>query len=594
MKKQIIRFALVLVMLITFLGTNENVQAAKSVKIKLEKPSVTLYAGEYTAIKPKLKNATKAQKEKAKFTYKSSNKSVAQVTKKGVVNAKKKGTAVITVTSNVSKKQKATFKVVVKAKPAKSSIKLNKNSANIKVGETVSIKVKSVTGLSSKKVKYESADKSIATVSSSGKVTGKKEGKTTITVKSAVNKKVKVKYSVTVLKNEERQEDIKQERYSYAAILKLMVSNPEQFWDLSDRKNQFAIADINNDGVEELLVRYDTHGVSVGGEFKEIDIYQYGKLVNTVSGGKTEFYNDGTIIAKYINELYKGTYVYIYNKEEMIAHGEEVYIEEEYDDEEFLVDKDIDGDGYVYIWNDWENNCPTEDKYLTKEEYNEKINEIRKNKKKIDIKWKNISEANIDEATMGVIEDKKVVNKIENNDYLAAYIKIFDNEYEKLDSLYQVIKYIAFSSNKGLSETMMTDLLPSSKISGNDYEVTIYEIKKEDFSTLSKEAFNNAYTMEDLMKNKWVKDNGNGTLEVRYEWMGVDESTIYKNYVLSTEKKNGKIIVKGIYVEDFERLKADYFECVLEENANSPIDGYKIISIKKEPLYEHSIYAYDF
>ena len=117
MKKQIIRFAIVLVMLITFLENNENVQAAKSVKIKLEKASVTLYVGEYTTIKPKLKNATKAQKEKAKYTYKSSNKSVAQVTKKGVLNAKKKGTAVITVTSNASKKQKATFKVVVKAKP---------------------------------------------------------------------------------------------------------------------------------------------------------------------------------------------------------------------------------------------------------------------------------------------------------------------------------------------------------------------------------------------------------------------------------------------------------------------------------------------
>lgn len=211
MKKQITGIVIVLVMLLSFWGNNEKVQAAKTVKIQLEKAKVTLYAGEYTTIKPKLKNATKAQKAKVKFTYKSGNKSVAQVTKKGIVNAKKKGTAVITVTSNVSKKQKANFKVVVKAKPAKSIIKLNEDSANIKVGETIDIKVKKITGVSSKEIEYVSGNKAIATVSSSGKVTGKKEGKTTITVKSAVNQKVKAKYTVTVSKDEETQEDTQQE-----------------------------------------------------------------------------------------------------------------------------------------------------------------------------------------------------------------------------------------------------------------------------------------------------------------------------------------------------------------------------------------------
>ena len=69
--------------------------------------------------------------------------------------------------------------------------KLNKKSATIYVGKTVKLKVKGTR----KKVKWSSCNKKVATVTSKGKVKGKKAGKATITVK--INKK-KATFKVTV------------------------------------------------------------------------------------------------------------------------------------------------------------------------------------------------------------------------------------------------------------------------------------------------------------------------------------------------------------------------------------------------------------
>ena len=88
-------------------GKNKTVTCKVTVKkptIKLTKSSATLKVGATTTIKVKATPAGKA-------TFKSSNKKVATVDGNGVVTAKKKGTAKITVKCNgVSK----TFKEKVK------------------------------------------------------------------------------------------------------------------------------------------------------------------------------------------------------------------------------------------------------------------------------------------------------------------------------------------------------------------------------------------------------------------------------------------------------------------------------------------------
>lgn len=70
--------------------------------------------------------------------------------------------------------------------------KLNKKTLTIMVGDTYTLKVKKASG----KIKWKSSKKSVATVSSKGKVTAKKTGSATITAKVSGKKltcKVKVK-----------------------------------------------------------------------------------------------------------------------------------------------------------------------------------------------------------------------------------------------------------------------------------------------------------------------------------------------------------------------------------------------------------------
>ena len=79
----------------------------KTTKIKGLKSKETLKKGEKLTLKPVISPLTSQEK----VTYKSSNKKVATVSKKGVITAKKKGTAKITVKSG---KKSYTVKVTVK------------------------------------------------------------------------------------------------------------------------------------------------------------------------------------------------------------------------------------------------------------------------------------------------------------------------------------------------------------------------------------------------------------------------------------------------------------------------------------------------
>lgn len=82
----------------------------------------------------------------------------------------------------------------ISAAPKK--VKLNKTKATIYVGETVTLKLKN----NKNKVKWSTSNKKVATVTKKGKVTGKQEGKATITAK--VGKK-KYKCKMIVKANKE-------------------------------------------------------------------------------------------------------------------------------------------------------------------------------------------------------------------------------------------------------------------------------------------------------------------------------------------------------------------------------------------------------
>lgn len=124
-------------------------------------------------------------------TYKSSKATVATVSKKGVITAKKNGTAKITLT--VGKKTVATCTVTVVNAPG--NVTLPASSITLDVKATYQIKPK-LPNKTMASFTYSSADKKIAKVSKEGLVTGLKVGSTTITVKTHNNKTAEL--SVTV------------------------------------------------------------------------------------------------------------------------------------------------------------------------------------------------------------------------------------------------------------------------------------------------------------------------------------------------------------------------------------------------------------
>ena len=167
----------------------------------------TVYAGEKFTIVPvaMFKNGVVVGSKNSKdgiksgeLKYKSSNTSIATVNAKGVVTVKKKGKCKITVTSIYDSQVKGTLSLTVSKGKQKAKITLKEKKASIVVGKTTTVKVKSFKGISNKNIAFSSSDKKVATVSSKGKVTGKKAGKATITVTSLINKNVKAKFTITV------------------------------------------------------------------------------------------------------------------------------------------------------------------------------------------------------------------------------------------------------------------------------------------------------------------------------------------------------------------------------------------------------------
>jgi uncharacterized protein YjdB/serine/threonine protein kinase len=118
-------------------------------------------------------------------TWKSLDESVATVDQDGNVTAVADGTAVIEVeTADGGRKASCTVTVKADAVPV-TGVKLNKENETLEVGKTVTLKATiSPDNATDQSVSWSSSDKSVATVSSKGKVTAVKAGTATITVKT--------------------------------------------------------------------------------------------------------------------------------------------------------------------------------------------------------------------------------------------------------------------------------------------------------------------------------------------------------------------------------------------------------------------------
>ncbi len=158
----------------------------KSLKLSLKK--ATLGKGEKLILKAAVSPSNATSK---KVAWKSSKPSVAKVSSKGVVTARKTGKAAITA-ATAGKKVKCT--ITVKAAPKK--ITLSAQKKTLKKNKPYQIKVKLPKNTASYKITYSTSNKKVAAVSASGKVKAKKKGTATITAKSFNGKKAKIKITV--------------------------------------------------------------------------------------------------------------------------------------------------------------------------------------------------------------------------------------------------------------------------------------------------------------------------------------------------------------------------------------------------------------
>ncbi|MBR3815352.1 MAG: Ig-like domain-containing protein [Clostridia bacterium] len=180
---------------------NSEITAKCTVKVirsvtgmTLNKASVTMNVGASTTVTPIFYPAD-ATMQTAKWT--SSNYDVADVDENGKITAKAPGYAVITATSS-----DGGFKAscdVLSIRPV-SGVKLSKTSVSLEVDEKYQASATVLpSDASDKTLKWSSSDKTVATVSSSGVITGKSQGTATITCKT-VDGGFKATMKVTVLK----------------------------------------------------------------------------------------------------------------------------------------------------------------------------------------------------------------------------------------------------------------------------------------------------------------------------------------------------------------------------------------------------------
>lgn len=178
--------------------------------VNLDQSSVTIYKGKTKTLKATVTPADAKNKE---VYWHSENEKVAKVDKNGKITAVGNGTTYIVCETKYGCGQPvyngaavysgyiSKCKVTVKTKPT--SVSLNKETATIYTTKTLQLKATVLpSDASDKTVKWSSSNTSVATVSSSGKVTAVGSGTATITCKTNTDSLV-AKCKVTVQKKKE-------------------------------------------------------------------------------------------------------------------------------------------------------------------------------------------------------------------------------------------------------------------------------------------------------------------------------------------------------------------------------------------------------
>ena len=163
--------------------------------VSLDKKAISVVKGKTIVLKAVIGPSNADNKS---ISWSSSDEKVAIVSSKGIVKGLKKGTTTITATTKDGGK-KATCRITVTNPVVKvKSVKLNKKTASVKKGKTITLKATiTPSNATTKTVTWKTSNKKIATVTSKGIVKGVKKGTATITATTKDGKKT-AKCKVTV------------------------------------------------------------------------------------------------------------------------------------------------------------------------------------------------------------------------------------------------------------------------------------------------------------------------------------------------------------------------------------------------------------
>ncbi len=138
---------------------------------------------------------TSSKIDNSSFKWTSSDESVAKVSVKGIVTAVKSGIVTITAINRNDPAAKAAVQLQVKSIPV--SVKLNKTSASLEKGKTLTLTAAvSPSDAVDKTVTWSSSDIYVASVDQNGKVTAGKTGTATITAETVNGKTATCKVTV--------------------------------------------------------------------------------------------------------------------------------------------------------------------------------------------------------------------------------------------------------------------------------------------------------------------------------------------------------------------------------------------------------------
>lgn len=451
---------------------------------------------------------------------------------------------------------------------------------------------------------------------------GKSEGET-LSVKSEIIEDVKGTESMEIMeiekiekvKAEENDEDIlpiniPEEYYSYASLLQGMLYNTEYFWNVVPEKgygtmeqSEFAVADINGDGQKELVTKHMNQLPDGDLEWEEITVYQYdentGAVAQRTFEGSTDFYVNGMSVMSHYARIHMSDF-----PEVTICRGEVIdatlFVRDaKYDPEglmtgePFPYEKDADGDGYIYELTFWSNELPGETFYLTEAEYHEKLTEIVDDSEKVELEWQGIKAETV-EGMLSAFHDNYGKNKevFENKEFLTyyilykAYVDTYDLE-ESVNGFLESYYTNAVELSDRRPEQYFEDILPSAEFVGREDETLIYQIKAEDFIQLSKEAFGKEIDVTDVVSENVLELIDEDTLEYYLIPMSIPFETEF--VLLDIQTAGDKVSFSGVFNVVSEGIYGTRFDCVLEKNENSTLDGYRILECTTK-AFDYNIY----